>query len=115
MVKGINLEAVKAQLTARKRELEQELTILSTEKFSLETGGDVGDQALSSTMESLRTSLQSTEHQEYDRVIKALGMIERGTYGICSECGEQIAEKRLKYFPDAGRCLVCQERIEGTI
>ncbi len=115
MAKGIDLEAIKEQLKARKQELEAELTELSTEKFSTDTGGDVGDQALSSTMDMLRNSLQSTEHKEYDRINRALEMIEAGTYGICSECGEAISEKRLKYFPDAVRCLVCQERSEGTI
>ena len=112
--KGIDLNAIKEQLTVRKRELEKELTELS-ERFSPETGGDVGDQALSSTMEMIRNSLQSTEHEEYDRIVKALEMIEEGTYGVCIDCGHPISERRLKYYPDAARCLVCQEKFEEAL
>lgn len=36
----------------------------------------------------------------------------RGEYGICSQCGQRIASKRLKALPDAETCLSCQEQIE---
>ena len=42
----------------------------------------------------------------------ALEMIDNGTYGICTECGNPISEKRLMLFPNATRCLACQEALE---
>ena len=39
-------------------------------------------------------------------------MIEDGTYGECVDCHNPISEKRLKSFPNATRCLVCQEAFE---
>jgi RNA polymerase-binding transcription factor len=39
---------------------------------------------------------------------QALHRIERGTYGICVECGEQICPARLKALPSARRCYACQ-------
>ena len=108
------LEETKEMLLARKRELEQQLTELSFERFSDETVKDPGDEALSLTMDSIRETLKETEHAEYSRILKALEMIDTGTYGICIECGQPIKEKRLKHFPNATRCLVCQERFEMT-
>ena len=107
-----NLESVKKTLLQRKIELERELTQLSQEKFSDGQVQDPGDQALSSAMESLKVSLQDTEREEYNRILQALEKIDDGTYGICEDCGQPISEKRLTSFPNAARCLVCQEAYE---
>lgn len=108
------LKKVKEELLKRKLELEEEMTNLYQEKFSDDQVQDVGDQALTSTMESLRSSLQDTKLDEYNRIVKALEMIEDGTYGICVDCGMPISEKRLKSFPNATRCLACQEAFEES-
>ncbi len=107
-----DLPAIKKQLLQRRKELEEELKQLYQEKFSDDQVQDVADQALSSTMESLKSSLQGTKLDEYKRLSLALEMIEDGTYGKCVDCHTDISEKRLKLFPNATRCLVCQELFE---
>jgi len=102
-------DAVKKELTDRKFELEQELALLYQEKFSDDQVQDAADLALSSTMESLKSSFQDAKLDEYRRVIRALEMLEDGTYGICGDCGLEISPRRLKMFPNAARCLACQE------
>jgi DnaK suppressor protein len=108
------LGRIKHELQARKIELEQDLVRYQStaEKFSDDQVQDPGDQALTSTMESLRSSLQDTRIDEINRIIKALKMIDDGTYGICVDCELPISEKRLKLYPDATRCLSCQEAFE---
>lgn len=106
------LATIRQQLLERKQELEQDMTRLHTEKFSDDQVQDPGDQALASTMESLRSSLQDTHILEFNRILKALAMIDDGTYGICADCELPISEKRLKLYPDATRCLACQEAFE---
>lgn len=106
------LSHIKKELQSRKIELEQELVQSYTEKFSDDQVQDQGDQALTSTMESLRSSLQDTRIDEFNRIVKALKMIEEGTYGICVDCELPISERRLKLYPDATRCLACQEIFE---
>ena len=106
------LLAIKQQLLERKQELEQEMTRLHTEKFSDDQVQDSGDQALTSTMESLRSSIQDSHIGVFNRILKALEMINEGTYGICVDCQLPISEKRLKLYPDATRCLACQEAFE---
>ena len=109
------LDAVRQMLLERKRLLEEKLTELSKEKVVDDGGQDPGDQALSSTMESLKLSLQDTERQEYDRIVRALGKIDDGSYGICADCGLAISEKRLNLNPNVSRCLACQEAYEDTV
>jgi DnaK suppressor protein len=103
---------IKEELLARKQELEETLIHLYKEKFSDGQVQDFGDQAISSTMESLRASLQDSRLEEYHRVLEALAMIENGSYGICIDCHGLISEKRLKSYPNATRCIVCQEVYE---
>lgn len=106
------LEAIKHELIDKKNELEVELARLYREKFSDDQVQDPADQALSSTMESLRSTMQDTRLEEYRRINRALEKINEGTYGICVDCEGPISEKRLQSFPNAERCIVCQEEYE---
>ncbi len=106
------LEAIKKELMQRKRDLEEKLTQLSKEKLTEDEVLDPGDQALTSTLETLRISWQDAELDEYKRIIRALEKMEDGSYGTCVDCNEPISEKRLKSYPNAARCLSCQEAFE---
>lgn len=108
----MDLKKIEKALLTRRQELELQMIIRSKEHFSDGQVQDQGDQALSLTMESLRTSLQDTEVEEYRRINRALDKIKDGSYGICIDCGNEISEKRLTSFPDATRCLICQELFE---
>ncbi|OIP96640.1 hypothetical protein AUK40_04760 [Candidatus Wirthbacteria bacterium CG2_30_54_11] len=46
-------------------------------------------------------------------IIEALSRIEDGSYGICVDCGERIAEKRLSFAPASRYCISCQIKHEG--
>jgi DnaK suppressor protein len=106
------LNAVKKKLIERKEELEGQLAELYNDESALDQSQDIGDRVQSLSMENLKTSLQDTEIAEYNMIRNALQMIDDGTYGLCSDCGQGISEKRLKLYPNATRCLVCQEILE---
>ncbi len=108
-----DLQKIKDELLHRKWELEEKLTTLSKEQLSDGQVQDPGDQALTSTMEALRMSLQDAEVDEYRRIVSALSKISEGMYGLCADCGNPISEKRLHLFPDTTRCLACQEKFES--
>jgi RNA polymerase-binding transcription factor DksA len=76
-----DLGKVKRELNERRQDLQEELMRLYKEKFADEVQ-DQGDQALTSTMELLSSSLQDSRVEEYNRIVRALDMIEDGTYGI---------------------------------
>src|SRR5437868_3034374 len=95
-----NLNEIKNILHQRKQELEDELGQTYEQKFSDEQIQDLGDQTFISTMESLRSSFQDARLEEYKRIVRALEMIDEGTYGICVDCSKHISEKRLQSFPN---------------
>lgn len=110
-----DLHKVRQELEQRKLELEREMTSLYQERFSDDQVQDIADQALSSTMESLRVSMHDAKNTEYKRVIQALQMLDDGVYGVCVDCGKSITHKRLQYYPNATRCLLCQETHEEQV
>lgn len=49
-----------------------------------------------------------------DKVNHALSAIDRGTYGICENCGNPIAKARLQALPYSTLCLNCKQIDERT-
>lgn len=50
---------------------------------------------------------------ELNDVELALERVQAGSYGICVDCGEPIAWKRLDAVPHAVRCLDCEALLES--
>ena len=107
-------DKVKNILLIRKQELEEEFSHLDADR-SDDQIQDSADQALSSALETLKSSLQSNEYEEYKMIMNALEMIEEGSYGLCADCKEPISSRRLASYPNAARCLVCQETAEEAV
>jgi DnaK suppressor protein len=49
-----------------------------------------------------------------NKINDALSRLEQGNYGNCFECGEEIAEKRLRALPFAVRCKDCEQTRENA-
>ncbi|MEG9225404.1 TraR/DksA family transcriptional regulator [Aeromicrobium sp. Sec7.5] len=52
-------------------------------------------------------ALVSQAHRHLAEIDAALERVAAGTYGICEECGEPIAEGRLEARPVARTCISC--------
>ncbi|MDD5489694.1 MAG: TraR/DksA C4-type zinc finger protein [Candidatus Moranbacteria bacterium] len=46
---------------------------------------------------------------ELEKIDEALSRMEKGTYGICSNCQKEIPLERLRAYPQADTCLDCQK------
>ena len=72
---------------------------------------DFAEQAVelenSETMVALEDELREKERE----VEQALARLEAGTYGICTECGEEIAKERLEALPAAALCFDCADAL----
>jgi RNA polymerase-binding protein DksA len=55
---------------------------------------------------------ENSEHVLAD-IDAALQRIDDGTYGVCANCGKQIAPERLEARPWATLCIDCQRQREG--
>jgi DnaK suppressor protein len=107
-----DLEKVESVLRQRKIELEEKFEFLSKETTTDGQVHDAADEAMFSMTETLKASLQTNEYEEYKMILKALEQIQNGDYGICVDCQEQISSKRLSSYPNAARCVLCQEALE---
>mgnify|MGYP000679794096 CR=1 FL=1 len=106
------LEKIKTVLLNRKKELEHAIAQLQQDDDSGSQVQDPGDQAISAAFESLKSSLHNNEYEEYKVIEKALKMLDSGEYGICADCQQNISQRRLELYPNATRCLSCQELVE---
>ncbi|MGH9749941.1 MAG: TraR/DksA family transcriptional regulator [Candidatus Polarisedimenticolia bacterium] len=73
---------------------------------------DLADKASSAYTKEFLYSLSNTDRTVLQQVDEALGRINRGTFGICSECGEELNKKRLEAVPWAALCVPCQSKAE---
>jgi RNA polymerase-binding protein DksA len=58
-----------------------------------------------------RLTLENRTRQELALVEKALGKIDKGTYGLCENCGQPIPPERLEALPQADLCLKCKAQL----
>jgi DnaK suppressor protein len=76
---------------------------------------EVLDEAESSDLdiqEEIGFALIQMKSETLHRINTALRRISEGTYGLCFECGDEIAELRLRALPFAVRCKDCEETYE---
>jgi DnaK suppressor protein len=62
--------------------------------------------------------LRERERGLLAKIEEALAKIDRGVYGLCQNCGEEIGMKRLEARPVAELCIDCkgeQEKIERNL
>ena len=69
---------------------------------------DAVESAEADIQEDLEFALVQMKSETLNKVNDALARLERGDYGFCYECGEEIGEKRLRALPFAVRCKDCE-------
>jgi DnaK suppressor protein len=108
------LEGYRKRLLDKKRGLTEAYNKNKTYGRLTEDEGtqDLADKASSAYTKEFLYSLSNTDREILQRVDEALQRIDKGTYGTCAECGEELNKKRLEAVPWASHCLACQEKIE---
>src|SRR6266446_6484852 len=64
--------------------------------------------------DEIEFALIQMKSETLNKIDDALARLEQGDYGNCFECGEEIAEKRLRALPFAVRCKDCEEAREAA-
>ena len=75
---------------------------------------DAVESAENDIQEDIEFALVQMKSETLNKINDALGRLEHGSYGNCFDCGEEIAEKRLRALPFAVRCKDCEEQRENT-
>jgi DnaK suppressor protein len=75
---------------------------------------DQGETSEVDIQEDIEFALIQMKAETLNKINEALSRLEEGTYGNCFECGEDIAEQRLRALPFAVRCKDCEEARENA-
>ena len=78
-------------------------------------GGDEIDLVQGALLKSMADKLSSRDKTNLLNIKEALQRIEDGTFGVCENCEEPIAEKRLIAIPDCKTCINCAEQEEKRL
>ncbi|HEX7418391.1 MAG TPA: TraR/DksA family transcriptional regulator [Thermoanaerobaculia bacterium] len=70
---------------------------------------DLADKAASAYSKELNFSLSDGERNVLMLIDEAFARIKEGTFGVCTNCGNTIGEKRLTAVPWTAFCIDCQE------
>lgn len=73
---------------------------------------DIGDMSANAYSRDMLFNLSEAQRQRIRDIDAALERIEAGEYGICLQCGEAIAPRRLEVRPFSRYCIDCKTEIE---
>ncbi|WP_243368334.1 TraR/DksA family transcriptional regulator [Fundidesulfovibrio soli] len=76
---------------------------------------DLADRATMESGRNFALLMRERDRQTLAGIQEALARLESGEYGLCEECGEDIAPARLKAQPMATLCVHCQGRREDQV
>jgi DnaK suppressor protein len=111
-VKGRRLKELTKTLEDRRRDLVHAVHGKIHDARTASTKeGEVLDQGESSEFniqKEIAFALLQMKAETLNRIDAALGRLEEGTYGSCFDCGDEIAEARLRALPFAVRCKDCE-------
>lgn len=109
----IDQDEVRKSLLAKRAELVQRVGgTQATERREVAEGQN--DNAQLWEVSDIRDDLDNQGATELDQVNQALARLDAGEYGLCIDCGEPIAEARLKALPYATLCIQCAEEAEHS-
>lgn len=74
---------------------------------------DEGDLSYLGLEQDVDYELLTKYTETLKNIDESLDRLDEGTYGICEECGSEIAEKRLQAVPFALYCVECQQEKES--
>lgn len=110
---------LKRMLEERRREIQAEVQGKMRDVRSEGTWGsktnevfDAVESSEADIQDDIEFALIQMKSETLNKINDALLRLDQDNYGNCFECGEEIAEKRLRALPFAVRCKDCEEARE---
>jgi DnaK suppressor protein len=114
---AIDLAVMRKRLEEKQAELQQHIASLTGSPAQAEDAIQASDGEVELEEEAVDLEETDVEQAILDNeqallveVQQALARIDNGTYGICSNCGLPIPEKRLEAIPWASLCVTCESK-----
>ena len=102
-------QALKELMESRAQELHQGLRALLSGPADPVEVRDPEEWGRTSAEQDVDLTLIEMQADTCRRIDEALQRLEKGTYGSCEECDEEIPAARLAALPFAKLCITCQE------
>jgi DnaK suppressor protein len=108
----MNETVYKENLLRKQAEIlaEREGKSLSTPMDNNTRQGDMADQASGTNEVHIQLKLKQTDAKILQAIEEALERLDSGSYGLCRDCGEDIAAARLNAIPWTRVCIGCKEK-----
>ena len=109
-----HLEYFKKKLQAKRDELVRTITRTEQEGRSADDDPtvDLADKAANSYTKEFLFGQTDNDRLTLQLVDEALRRVDKGTFGQCLICNQDIQQKRLDAVPWAPHCRECQEKLE---
>lgn len=98
------LQAQKQELLVRAAKVHADIT-----RASGPLDKDFAEQVVEMENDAVLAGIGEATAAELAQINRALAQLDQGTYGLCSNCGKPINERRLKALPYSDRCITCAE------
>jgi DnaK suppressor protein len=102
------LKTLKVQLMAEKDAILKQIV----REIDVDTEGDETDEIQGKILIQLNNQLNSRNAEKLAQIESALQRMEDKTYGLCVDCEEPIADKRILSNPYFQTCIDCAEERE---
>ena len=110
----LRYQALKEMMESRAHKLHQGLGALLSGPADPVEVRDPEEWGRTSAEQDVDLTLLEMNANTCRRIDEALQRLEKGTYGSCEECDEEIPAARLQALPFATLCVTCQELHEET-
>ncbi len=108
------LDYYKKKLQARREELMRIIARTEEEGRTADDDPtvDLADKAANSYTKEFLFGQTNTDRTILQMINDALERIEEDEYGLCTNCQDEVQQKRLEAVPWARHCISCQEKQE---
>lgn len=109
-------QVLRHRYDALRAEIHEDL-VKSDDESYIELAGrvhDAQDESVADLLVNVNLSIIDAHLSELRGIEQALQRLEAGDYGVCVDCGQEIAHARLAAAPTTLRCVECQTRFERT-
>lgn len=108
------LSEIKKHLLEMRDEVLAESERVYAESQSLGKDGvpDIGDMSSNSYHQEVLMNLSETQRARVRDIDAALERIDKGVYGLCVRCEEEISPRRMEVRPFSRYCIDCKTEVE---
>ncbi len=113
-MEGKELAEIKAHLVQMRDEVlaESERAYAASQSLGKDGVPDIGDMSSNSYHQEVLMHLSETQRSRVRDIDAALERIDKGVYGLCIRCEEEIPARRMEVRPFSRYCVDCKAEVE---